>query len=120
MRNRLQCLILFLCFTSIGITYAQEKIWEMHDRLFTHQQALTINDLMQHAQALDLDMKKFSECLGSDKYTENIRRSMLSADRNGVNGTPAFLIGLVESNGTVIRAKKVIIGLESIETFKEA
>lgn len=98
----------------------QNKFWEMHDRLFSQQEHLTTNDLLQHAQSLNLDADKFRECMASNKYTDNIRRSMQSAERNGVNGTPAFFIGKLESNGTVMRAAKVLVGLESYDAFKSA
>ena len=39
---------------------AQGAFWEMHDRLFAHQDALDPGDLVDHAEALGLDVERFS------------------------------------------------------------
>lgn len=96
----------------------QGKFWEMHDRLFSNQSALSIDDLPKHAQALGLEPAKFNECMASGKYARAIRGIMSGAERMGVNGTPAFLIGTVSSNGDVISSSNLILGVETYETFK--
>lgn len=96
----------------------QGKFWEMHDRLFANQSALGAVDLQQHAVAIGLDSAKFVECLAQRRYEENIRRSMTGAERMGVDGTPAFLIGVVSPNGDVVRVSKALFGAEPYETFK--
>ncbi len=43
----------------------QDKFWEMHDRLFANQNALSPEALSKHAEALGLDTTQFKECLDS-------------------------------------------------------
>ena len=44
---------------------AQGAFWEMHDRLFAHQDQLGPVDLFAHAAALGLDLERFSRDLGT-------------------------------------------------------
>ena len=98
----------------------QGKFWEMHDLLFANQTTLAPPNLTKRAHELGLDEAKFSECLSSGKYRDNIRRSMAGAERMGLNGTPAFLLGVLDSSGNSVRSTKVIMGAESFDTFKAA
>ena len=70
----------------------QGKFWEMHDRLLTHQDQLTMPDLQSHAKALGLDVQRFTEDLQSRRFTLRVMRDMESADQSGVAGTPTFFI----------------------------
>ena len=94
------------------------KFWEMHDRLFALQPVPAGQDLVSLAAALDLDAKKFTSCLASERHAENIRRSIAGAERMGLHGTPAFLIGTASEDGDFVRAAKVFVGAESYEAFK--
>lgn len=96
----------------------QGKFWEAHDRFFANQNTLNPNDWPQHAQALGLDPKKFNECLDSGKYDDQINKDIDDAQRLGINGTPAFLIGVVESNGSKISVRKIFLGAEPYDNFK--
>ena len=98
----------------------QDKFWEMHDRLFANQNALSAVDLFKHAQALGLDTAQFNQCLMSGKYTAAIRQSMTEAEGYGINGTPAFLIGVIGPKGEQVRVRKVFIGAEPYDSFKAA
>ncbi len=70
----------------------QGKFWPMHDRLFTHQQDLTRRDLLDHAKALAMDPKTFSEDLDSDKVMQRVDQDLGEARRLQVRGTPTFFI----------------------------
>ncbi|RPJ17002.1 MAG: Na+/H+ antiporter NhaA, partial [Chloroflexi bacterium] len=74
---------------------AQGKFWEMHHRLFTHQNELGFDDLLRHASAIGLDMDVFRRELEEHTYAERVREDFMSGVRSGVNGTPTFYI-----NGT--------------------
>src|SRR5262245_25723020 len=71
----------------------QGKYWEMHDRLFKNQRALTVRELSAHAAVLDLDIGKFQQCLDGDTYATQIRKSVQDGLKAGVRGTPTFFIG---------------------------
>jgi Na+/H+ antiporter NhaA len=70
----------------------QGRFWEMHDLLFAHQDALTLQDLDRYARELGLDVERFSEQLRTRKYASRIARDVDSADSSGVAGTPSFFI----------------------------
>ena len=74
---------------------AQGKFWEMHHRLFTHQNELEFDDLLRHARAIGLDTDRFRRELEEHTYAGRVREDFLSGVRSGVNGTPTFYI-----NGT--------------------
>ncbi len=71
------------------------------------------------AQELGLDAAKFSECLSSDRYADEINKSAAEAQKLGVGGTPTFFIGKVDANGQVTNAK-MIIGMRPYDAFKSA
>jgi protein-disulfide isomerase len=98
----------------------QGKFWEAHDRFFANQDTLNPNDWPQHAQALGLDTTKFDQCLMSGKYDEKINMDLNEAQRLGINGTPAFLIGTVTPDRQHVSVRKVVMGAESYENFKQA
>jgi protein-disulfide isomerase len=94
----------------------QGKYWEIHENLFANQRALGLKDITDRAKKLGVDVGKLSECLSSDKYTENIRNSMSEAETFGIEGTPTFFIGTTEGN--VVKVKKVFSGATPFEVFK--
>jgi len=96
----------------------QGKFWEMHERLFANQNALAADALKQHAGALGLDAARFDECLSSGKYRSAVARSLASAERLRIDGTPAFLIGLLDANGEVVKVNQVMLGAKTYEEFK--
>jgi NhaA family Na+:H+ antiporter len=71
---------------------AQGKFWEMHDRLFTHQDALEDSALVAHAAAIGLDAERFSRELASQAYAARVQEDVISGERSGVEGTPTFFV----------------------------
>jgi protein-disulfide isomerase len=71
---------------------AQGAFWPMHDRLLQHQDALSFDDLIEHAAALGLDVERFRADLASGAYSTRIAQDVESADLSGVSGTPTFFI----------------------------
>jgi protein-disulfide isomerase len=98
----------------------QGKYWEMHDRLFANQNALAVQQLPGHAEAVGLDGQKFKTCLDSGKYAAKLRKDLADAQKAGVNGTPTFFIGLSDSKGSEIKAVRKIVGAQSYAAFKDA
>lgn len=97
----------------------QGKFWQMHDRLFENQKALGQEDLLKHAEAIEVDMPKFKECLDSGKYSDEIKKDMAEGQRAGITGTPTSLLGWVEPDGKV-KAVKKIVGAQPYASFKTA
>ena len=95
---------------------AEGKYWEMHDRLFSSQQAL--EPFAPHATAVGIDAAKFEACLASGKFDAEIRRQMGEARKAGVTGTPGFLIGRTEPGGTQVKVLSVLKGAKPFADFK--
>jgi Na+/H+ antiporter NhaA len=71
---------------------AQGAFWEMHDLLFTRQDALTLRDLIRYAGELGLDVERFREDMRQRRYAARVREDISTADSSGVSGTPTFFI----------------------------
>jgi len=71
---------------------AQGRFWEMHDLLFSHQDALTVDDLRGYAGELGLDVDRFTRDLDNRRYSLRVERDVASADDSGAAGTPTFFI----------------------------
>jgi protein-disulfide isomerase len=97
----------------------QGKFWQAHDRFFANQNKLNPNDLVPHARALGMDGLKFDDCLKSGKYDEAIKKDIEEAQSLGIEGTPAFLVGLLSPNGRSVSVRKVILGAEPYDSFKQ-
>jgi len=88
--------------------HEQGKFWEMHDRMFEHQDKLAIDDLRAAARELGMDGEKFDACLDGGKFAEHIQAEIAAGQEAGVAGTPAFFI-----NG------RLLSGAQPFEEFKE-
>jgi Na+:H+ antiporter, NhaA family len=71
---------------------AQDRFWEMHDRLFEDQSALDLPQLIGHARALGLDVDRFVREIEDGAHAARVREDFLSGVRSGVRGTPTFFI----------------------------
>ncbi|MEV4312054.1 Na+/H+ antiporter NhaA [Actinocrispum sp. NPDC049592] len=70
----------------------QGAFWPMHDLLLTHQDELTMDDLLRYGQELELDVEKFAEHVRRRVGAARISDDVDSADLSGVSGTPTFFI----------------------------
>ena len=77
----------------------QEKFWQMHDMIFENQPSLSIGSLLDFAEALDLDMRKFERDIKEQEIAAKVEADFLSGMRSGVNGTPSFFINGQKYNG---------------------
>jgi protein-disulfide isomerase len=66
--------------------------WRFHDALLDHQDELTPRDLKRHAEAIGLDVDRFTEDLRRREHAERIADDVRGADASGVAGTPSFFI----------------------------
>jgi Na+/H+ antiporter NhaA len=70
----------------------QDRFWEMHDRLLADQGSLSIADIYRHAEAIDLDLDRFSDDIGHRRHVRRVAEDVQTADASGVSGTPTFFI----------------------------
>lgn len=85
----------------------QGKFWEMHDKLFENQAALTVDDLKKYASDLGLNTDTFNTCLDSGAMASKISKDQSDGAAAGVEGTPTAFI-----NG------KAVVGAQPFESFK--
>jgi Na+/H+ antiporter NhaA len=71
---------------------AQGRFWEMHDALLAHQHELLPSELQQHAEALGLDLERFTDDLRTHRHAGRVIADVASADESGVTGTPTFFV----------------------------
>jgi protein-disulfide isomerase len=70
----------------------QGKFWEMHDRLFAGQQALSADVYRQFATDLKLDLQKFNADLAAAPADARIDQDQALAAEVGATGTPTLFV----------------------------
>jgi len=75
----------------------QGQFWGYHDILFLNWMGEGTGDYSQarlsaYAEVIGLDMKAFSDCLESGKYTNKVEEDVTNAHADGIRATPSFLI----------------------------
>lgn len=98
----------------------QGKYWQMHDKLFQNQRALSGEDLVKYAGELNLNTKEFEKCLDSGKYASKVRENISEGRKAGVTGTPAFFLAYTEGDGSTVKTVDKITGARPFASFKEA
>jgi protein-disulfide isomerase len=95
---------------------AQGKFWEMHDQLFTHQQALEDHDLSRYARRIGLDVERFDHDLSENAFLKQIEadynRSLFDEH---VTGTPTFYINEARYNGAA-DAESLLVAIKGADT----
>jgi NhaA family Na+:H+ antiporter len=84
---------------------AQGRFWEMHDRLFSHQQQLSDQDLRDHAEAIGLDVERFDLELRERRHAGRVAEDYSSGTRSGTPSTPRFFINGVIHLGSASPAE---------------
>jgi protein-disulfide isomerase len=96
----------------------QKKYWEMHQRLMSSQNALDAKSLPVHAQALGLDLTAFQQCLDGGKEAAKVREDIADGEKAGVEGTPAFFLGITQPNEPTIKVTRTVGGALPYPSFK--
>ncbi|GAC1362627.1 MAG: hypothetical protein NVS2B12_05170 [Ktedonobacteraceae bacterium] len=71
---------------------AQGKFWEMHNRLFEHQNQLNDDGLQLQAVVLDLNIESFQQDMKRHTYAHRVQEDVESGRHSRVSGTPTFFI----------------------------
>jgi protein-disulfide isomerase len=77
----------------------QGKFWELHDKMFSNQAKLAVDDLKGYAKSVGLDAAKFDKCLDSGEKKQLVEDDLKAGSAAGVSGTPAFFINGLFVNG---------------------
>jgi protein-disulfide isomerase len=78
---------------------AQGKFWNMHHMLFQNQENLSDPFLLGYAQALGLDLARFTDDLATGTCRRKVAEDFISGVNSGVSGTPTFFINDVKHEG---------------------
>lgn len=92
----------------------QNKYWQYHDYLFTHQGQegsgwATADHQKEFAKALGLNTTQFGQCLDSGKYKQEVLDETAAGKSYGVSGTPSVFV-----NG------KIIVGAQPFSVLDAA
>ena len=87
----------------------QGKFWDMHKVLFDNQKALSEDLFKSKAKELGMDEAKFIADMNDPATETFIKNGIAFAGKNGLSGTPAFLI-----NG------EKFVGAQPFDNFKKA
>jgi len=87
----------------------QGKAYEMHDKMFANQNALSVENLEAYAEQLGMDKTAFSNCLRNGEKAQAVSAQVDLGTQYGVDGTPTFFI-----NG------KKVVGAQPIDVFRNA
>jgi protein-disulfide isomerase len=94
---------------------AQNKFWQMHDRLFERQPALENGFLVEYADKLSLDTTRFLRDMSQHTYADRVREDITSGTQSGVHGTPTFFINGVRHDG-LWDVESLVAALEAATT----
>lgn len=99
----------------------QGMFWEMHDVIFANQTGENVGAYSERrlealAEAIDLDMGEFNECLSSGKYADLVEQDAKDATAAGIQATPSFIISY-EVNGEA--QTRLIQGAQGIDVFRQ-
>ena len=98
----------------------QGQYWEIGARFFENQRKLQPSDLLEHAEALGLDMASFKECVESGKYAPRVREDLRAGQAAGVTGTPSFFLGVTDPDSPdELKVTKMIRGAQPYATFQQ-
>jgi protein-disulfide isomerase len=88
--------------------HRQGKFWEMHDKIFADQKAMSPEKYVEYATELELDVDQFKADVASEDVKKRVDADKKEAAKLGSTGTPGFFI-----NGLNLK------GAKPFEAFKE-
>ena len=94
----------------------QGEFWEMHDQLFTHQQALEDRDLSRYARHIRLDVDRFARDMSENTFLKQIEADFnRSLFDEHVTGTPTFYINDERYTGAT-EIESLLIAIKHADT----
>jgi len=92
---------------------AQDKFWEMHQRLLRDRSKLSQPELDAHAKAIGLDFEKFRTAIDTHENARIVQSDMRAASRVGVRGSShLFVNGYPISGGATEEALRRLVDRE--------
>ncbi len=94
----------------------QGKYWEMHARLFANQKSL--EPWSPHAEAVNLNVGTFEDCLSRGKHAEQIRKNVAEGQKAVIPGTPVFLLAYTDPTSSKVTTVARLTGAQPFSIFK--
>lgn len=113
-----EVVIAVCCRSELECAAAQGQFWPMHDALFGSAGALSQSFFGTSAAALKSEESRQSQCWVGIGVTA-VQEDKKSGKDLNIAGTPAFLLGVLESDGRV-SIKSTINGARPLTDFVEA
>lgn len=105
------------CVDELG---GDAKYYQYHDKVFnatnSNGEGLDTSKLYTFASEVGVNSAKFKDCLDSEKYKEEIQSDIADGSAAGIDGTPGFIIGVLDKEGNVDGV--VVSGAQAYATFK--
>lgn len=93
----------------------QGQYWEMHNAIFDGQGIASDELINKIADQNKMNLTALHKCLDDPAQLANIEADIALGNKLGVNGTPAFLVGIVKDNQLINYQK--LSGVQSFESF---
>jgi protein-disulfide isomerase len=99
---------------------AQHKFWALHPKLFSRPGTHDLAALEAKATEAGLDLTAFRKCIADGDTTAAVRASAASAEKLGVEGTPAFFVGLRDPATDRVRLTDFLSGAQPYSVFERS
>jgi len=87
----------------------QGKFWEMHDKVFENNKALTDENFAKWAGEIGIDVAKFKTDMADKKLEARIKQQQAQGMTLGARGTPAFFV-----NGRFLSGAQPVAAFKSV------
>ncbi len=88
----------------------------LYENTQTNGKGLVAGKLDELIGKVGANAKTVATCSATDAVKEEIQKDIADGGKAGISGTPSFVIGKLESNGTVTGER--VVGAQSIDGFK--
>lgn len=84
-----------------GCAHEQGRFWEFHDKIFTHQEALSPAALRRFAEQVNMSLDSFDRCMAAEQFRSEIEQDISMGQDVGVRGTPTWFINGARIPGVI-------------------
>ncbi|MBN2258278.1 MAG: thioredoxin domain-containing protein [Anaerolineaceae bacterium] len=70
----------------------QGKYWDYFNKVYSSTTQLNSTAIHNYASEISLDLEEFTQCLSSNKYTDEVKADLAYAIALGVQSTPTFFV----------------------------
>lgn len=99
-----------------------EIYYQFHDKIYEQTPGngagISEGDLVEIGTDLGLNREKMAKCIQDQEFAEEIRKDVEDAGKAGISGTPGFVIGKLDKDGSVEGI--IIKGAQPYSNFENA